>query len=146
MSTKQADNKILLPFIIRGQEINSDELLYQSRDGKVQFHYPDPRPLLNQIILPDPTQLQRDFKDVSVSEIISFLSEAGKAMTLNHARMEQACQFSMPFSALPPSIVKGSYEPVSYTHLRAHETVLDLVCRLLLEKKKKHTQHNNNNI
>ncbi|HCK81271.1 MAG TPA: hypothetical protein DIC59_07375, partial [Candidatus Competibacteraceae bacterium] len=26
-------------------------------------------------------------------------------------------------------------EPVSYTHLRAHETVLDLVCRLLLEKK-----------
>src|SRR5665811_2563088 len=29
---------------------------------------------------------------------------------------------------------------VSYTHLRAHETVLDLVCRLLLEKKKKQTK------
>ena len=29
--------------------------------------------------------------------------------------------------------------PVSYTHLRAHETVLDLVCRLLLEKKKTHS-------
>ena len=28
---------------------------------------------------------------------------------------------------------------VSYTHLRAHETVLDLVCRLLLEKK--NTKH-----
>ena len=28
------------------------------------------------------------------------------------------------------------YGAVSYTHLRAHETVLDLVCRLLLEKKK----------
>ena len=27
-------------------------------------------------------------------------------------------------------------EAVSYTHLRAHETVLDLVCRLLLEKNK----------
>jgi len=27
-------------------------------------------------------------------------------------------------------------DSVSYTHLRAHETVLDLVCRLLLEKKK----------
>src|SRR5665648_1222764 len=26
-------------------------------------------------------------------------------------------------------------EPVSYTHLRAHETRHDLVCRLLLEKK-----------
>ena len=30
----------------------------------------------------------------------------------------------------------GVINPVSYTHLRAHETVLDLVCRLLLEKKK----------
>ena len=30
---------------------------------------------------------------------------------------------------------------VSYTHLRAHETVLDLVCRLLLETKKKNTEH-----
>ena len=27
--------------------------------------------------------------------------------------------------------------PVSYTHLRAHETLMNLVCRLLLEKKKK---------
>ena len=32
-----------------------------------------------------------------------------------------------------------SARPVSYTHLRAHETVLDLVCRLLLEKKKHKT-------
>ena len=30
---------------------------------------------------------------------------------------------------------------VSYTHLRAHETVLDLVCRLLLEKKKNLIPH-----
>ena len=29
----------------------------------------------------------------------------------------------------------GSAEAVSYIHLRAHETVLDLVCRLLLENK-----------
>ena len=31
-----------------------------------------------------------------------------------------------------------SLYPVSYTHLRAHETVLDLVCRLLLETKTTH--------
>ena len=29
----------------------------------------------------------------------------------------------------------GKIVAVSYTHLRAHETVLDIVCRLLLEKK-----------
>src|SRR5665811_2507767 len=34
-------------------------------------------------------------------------------------------------------LVVVMYTAVSYTHLRAHETVLDLVCRLLLEKKKK---------
>ena len=33
--------------------------------------------------------------------------------------------------------------PVSYTHLRAHETVLDLVCRLLLEKKTHATNSSN---
>src|SRR5674536_61551 len=33
--------------------------------------------------------------------------------------------------------------PVSYTHLRAHETPEHLVCRLLLEKKKKKTKKNN---
>ena len=31
----------------------------------------------------------------------------------------------------------GGMDAVSYTHLRAHETSLHLVCRLLLEKKKK---------
>ena len=35
---------------------------------------------------------------------------------------------------LEQDLTKG-LDSVSYTHLRAHETVLDLVCRLLLEKK-----------
>ena len=35
------------------------------------------------------------------------------------------------FGAAP----RGSPRPVSYTHLRAHETLMNLVCRLLLEKK-----------
>ena len=33
----------------------------------------------------------------------------------------------------------------SYTHLRAHETKANLVCRLLLEKKKKNITHNHTN-
>ena len=35
-----------------------------------------------------------------------------------------------------PGVGRRLHEPVSYTHLRAHETVLDLVCRLLLAKQK----------
>ena len=57
-----------------------------------------------------------------------------------------------PYAALTPDVVMDALSSVglqgdgrltalssyavSYTHLRAHETVLDLVCRLLLEKKK----------
>ena len=36
-------------------------------------------------------------------------------------------------------VVATCLHAVSYTHLRAHETVLALVCRLLLEKKKHRT-------
>ena len=43
---------------------------------------------------------------------------------------------------LAHEVVGRGVAAVSYTHLRAHETVLDLVCRLLLEKKKQHDSHN----
>ena len=60
-----------------------------------------------------------------------------------------------PYEELPDDVAHRAYYrqppwkrivvilagPVSYTHLRAHETVLDLVCRLLLEKKKKPHSH-----
>ena len=39
------------------------------------------------------------------------------------------------------NVYLGSLAAVSYTHLRAHETVLDIVCRLLLEKKKQQRTH-----
>src|SRR5678809_37082 len=34
---------------------------------------------------------------------------------------------------------RGYLNPVSYTHLRAHETKANIVCRLLLEKKKQNS-------
>eukprot|EP00658_Telonema_sp_P-2_P078150 TRINITY_DN7248_c0_g2_i2.p1 TRINITY_DN7248_c0_g2~~TRINITY_DN7248_c0_g2_i2.p1 ORF type:complete len:377 (+),score=99.92 TRINITY_DN7248_c0_g2_i2:47-1177(+) len=45
-------------------------------------------------------------------------------------------------AAAESTMTVSTLDPVSYTHLRAHETPEHLVCRLLLEKKKKktHTQ------
>src|SRR5678815_4002900 len=40
------------------------------------------------------------------------------------------------FLCWPVKCPADVYDPVSYTHLRAHETPEHLVCRLLLEKKK----------
>ena len=49
----------------------------------------------------------------------------------------------VPGRKAAPRVDAAPSRSVSYTHLRAHETVLDLVCRLLLEKKKaKYTNHN----
>ena len=41
-----------------------------------------------------------------------------------------------------PDFSGKNVNPVSYTHLRAHETRHDLVCRLLLEKKKTKKKQN----
>src|SRR5660398_302626 len=39
-----------------------------------------------------------------------------------------------PFTLTQPKAMVPVANPVSYTHLRAHETKANLVCRLLLEK------------
>ena len=64
------------------------------------------------------------------------VNEAGR-LRMNMLRMVLVLQTE------PPEAVQerarqfdASLESVSYTHLRAHETREDLVCRLLLEKKK----------
>ena len=47
-------------------------------------------------------------------------------------------------SALGRAAGRYTATSVSYTHLRAHETVLDLVCRLLLETKNQLSTNNTN--
>src|SRR5674476_563339 len=49
----------------------------------------------------------------------------------NQGRYDQAITAA---SRLRPTTVADAANPVSYTHLRAHETGRNLVCRLLLEK------------
>ena len=52
----------------------------------------------------------------------------------NVGRLEKAVYDALDRSDI--LITTGGLGPVSYTHLRAHETRSNLVCRLLLEKKK----------
>eukprot|EP00656_Telonema_subtile_P048924 TRINITY_DN5966_c0_g2_i3.p1 TRINITY_DN5966_c0_g2~~TRINITY_DN5966_c0_g2_i3.p1 ORF type:complete len:262 (-),score=44.50 TRINITY_DN5966_c0_g2_i3:46-831(-) len=94
----------------------------------------------------------------NVGDSRCILSRAGKALELSkdhrladaaEVQRVEAAGFEVVGSsppriagelAVPRALGDFSYKqtpgPVSYTHLRAHETVLDLVCRLLLEKKK----------
>ena len=66
----------------------------------------------------------KEFKAVIAEFVGTFLLSAVVVVTLS----------SQVFPVATPMTV-------SYTHLRAHETVLDLVCRLLLEKKKNTHTH-----
>src|SRR5678815_3948138 len=61
---------------------------------------------------------------------------------LQQTRVDQGWRYYEKFVTVFPDINKLAaakdekiYKPVSYTHLRAHETPEHLVCRLLLEKK-----------
>ena len=87
--------------------------------------------------------LRRKLVHLSAVAIIVATAVAG-ALTPGLASAEQNVatvpvdSAGMPASTyFPPT----SHSPVSYTHLRAHETVLDLVCRLLLEKKNTRLPH-----
>ena len=86
------------------------------------------------VIIPkgDPTVLHPDFKN---QPLIEFLKKQKKSIIINANNWEEdALGSGWSWNDYNESYM-NERSPVSYTHLRAHETVLDLVCRLLLEKK-----------
>ena len=69
--------------------------------------------------------------------IIGILGTVGILLPIiSIARKEQGSNTFYAIIAFAALIVSMGYVAVSYTHLRAHETKANLVCRLLLEKKK----------
>ena len=70
-----------------------------------------------------------DLKDYLFQGLILKEMDFRKALKEHHWDQYQNCYLTVFCST--------DAITVSYTHLRAHETVLDIVCRLLLEKKKK---------
>ena len=71
-----------------------------------------------------------------VSVILSKSTDQNYTAGILYLKTKGRIILSLQFSNEKYKHLSGPSIPVSYTHLRAHETVLDLVCRLLLEKKK----------
>ena len=67
-----------------------------------------------------------------LNDVRSNLAEMHKALLAAQAALAKLDTAADRLADLARS---DSRLAVSYTHIRAHETVLDLVCRLLLEKK-----------
>ena len=86
------------------------------------------------------------FNDTATTEIYTRSSSAAsdvyKRQQRHHLAFAGADVDVLDVFGLQPEPrlgLQNDLPAVSYTHLRAHETVLDLVCRLLLEKKKPYT-------
>src|SRR5665811_2286850 len=65
-------------------------------------------------------------RDALLGEIDDVLAAAGDPLGEAGARTEVLRRRDAPQPAT--SVTRAQVAPVSYTHLRAHETVLDLVC------------------
>ena len=79
-----------------------------------------PKPKVREIRTPEKTKDNKDIDKLANSE---------SDLTNNIDKLQEYSEKTTKFDR--------HVITVSYTHLRAHETVLDLVCRLLLEKKKR---------
>mgnify|MGYP007112012996 CR=1 FL=1 len=71
----------------------------------------------------------------ALADLVAELEQTEKEQAVAQATLE-ACRGRLAGI----NDLLGKLRPASYTHPRAHETVLDLVCRLLLVKKKQYTQ------
>src|SRR5450756_608175 len=77
--------------------------------------------------------------DIAPGEILGVVGESGAGKSITGAAiiglLEPPGRIASGQILLEGErIDQSGFEPVSYTHLRAHETRHDLVCRLLLEK------------
>jgi hypothetical protein len=109
---------IPIKFVIRGEVIESSDVVYTSRDGSMSFSSPSPIKYLDKIILRDPSSLINDFSGITVQEIIDFLVETGEALDFDkNTLMQEACEFTTPFSGLTPSIIESAYRsaPMFFT-------------------------------
>ena len=86
------------------------------------------------------TNLKDIILSVKEKDVEANTSETGNAtVKAGHkaALVDSATTIAAALFALGSVNGDDRLKPVSYTHLRAHETVLDLVCRLLLDTQNK---------
>ena len=74
---------------------------------------------------------------VKIGEKSDMMSEEVRVAIEKMNTIEPSVMAQLTEQQEKSAILNSELTPVSYTHLRAHETKANLVCRLLLEKKKK---------
>ena len=82
-----------------------------------------------------PSKFALEIEKIVAEEKLNYIDAIVHYCEINELEVESVTKLvSKP---LKEKLKWDATRPVSYTHLRAHETPEHLVCRLLLEKKKK---------
>src|SRR5665213_1275989 len=89
---------------------------------------------------PTTNALRMNFQDVPLNTVLNYLSAKTGYVIVSDVELhgnvtivsEQPVNTNEIFDLLSGALAKNNYNAVSYTHLRAHETGRNLVCRLLL--------------
>lgn len=106
---------IPIKYFVRGKTYLGTDLEFNSRDGSVTFTSPSPAKFLGKIVLNDPSSLVKDFDGVTVQEIIDFLVQTGNSLDFDrNTLMQEACELTIPFNGLTPSIIEASYRQVPF--------------------------------
>ena len=107
------------------------------RFGRLRFHYVNVATGASRGIMRPESEDWRNF----YANNITFGSTASCHLAEHCPARDAGARFTARFFGRGAGRTGQDSGAVSYTHLRAHETVLALVCRLLLEKKTQHVRH-----
>ncbi|GAA2410014.1 acyl-CoA reductase [Actinomadura vinacea] len=99
-----------IPIVIRGRVIEpgDDAILFGGRAG-ASFRQADPRGYARELVLADPGGL-RDLHRTPIDEIIDFLGELGKRLTLDNPLMRKAFELALEAGDMTAPVLRPIYE------------------------------------
>jgi Acyl-CoA reductase (LuxC) len=109
MSAIAAD-RIVVPAVLRGEIVTTDLIRVDGRSAGASFSVPDPSTLLARLPLTDPSRLG-ELHDLTFDEIVSFLAEVGRHLTLTtNATLQEALHHAQVLSDQTPPLVRAAFE------------------------------------
>jgi hypothetical protein len=103
-------NDAIIPLIIRGKVIRDDLKPYTTRGGKQTFHSPDVAKYIDQLVLSDPCK-QEDLYELSLDEIIDYLVELGRRLTLeSNPHLRVALEMSRDTSSFSDQMLRFQFD------------------------------------
>jgi hypothetical protein len=96
--------------VIRGRYIDTDLVSFGGRSAGIEFMSPDPKKLLPQLPLGNPTRLA-DLYGISFDDIVDYLDELGKRCVLaKNGYLQEALEAVNLTAYQTPSLIEASYE------------------------------------